>query len=107
MSEAFTLQSDDTKVAIMHAIARLRSGKNMKLFTYSYENSSNPHVRFEALRCLYNYGREGRQKLKELELNAEEKDKKFFAFFHNPITLSKIPLDELQIYHQTIETSFY
>lgn len=107
MSEAFTLQGDDTKVAIMHAIARLRSGRNMKLFTYSYENSSNPHVRFEALRCLYNYGREGRQKLKELELKADEKDKKFFAFFHNPITLSKIPLDELQIYHQTIETSFY
>lgn len=106
MAEAFSLQGDDTKVAIMHAIARLRSGKNMKMFTYSYENSSNPHVRFEALRCLYNYGSEGRQKLKELEQNAEEKDKKFFAFFHNPITLQKIPLDELQIYHQTIETSF-
>lgn len=106
MSEAFTIQGDDTKVAIMHAIARLRSGRNMKLFTYSYENSSNPHVRFEALRCLYNYGREGRQKLKELELKADEKDKKFFAFFHNPITLQKIPLDELQIYHQTIETSY-
>jgi hypothetical protein len=45
-------------------------------------------------------------KLRELERNASEKDKKYFAFFHNPITLQKIPLDELQIYHQTIETSF-
>lgn len=107
MADAFSLQTDDTKVAIMHALARLRSGKYMNMFTYSYENSTNPHVRFEALRCLYNYGREGRLKLKELEKQAKEKDKKFFDFFHNPITLQKIPLDELQIYHQTIETSYY
>ncbi|MCR4765092.1 MAG: hypothetical protein K5856_02825 [Bacteroidaceae bacterium] len=107
MANAYSLQSDDTKVAIMHAIARLRSGKMSKAFVYSYENSRNPHVRFEALRCLYNYGREGRMELKELEKRANEKDKRFFAFFHNPITLQKIPLDELQIYHQTIETSFY
>ena len=106
MAEAFSLQTDDTKVAIMHALARLRSGKNLNIFIYSYQNSNNPHVRFEALRCLYNYGREGKMALKELEKKADEKEKMFFAFFHNPITLDKIPLDELQIYHQTIETSF-
>ena len=106
MAEAFSLQTDDTKVAIMHALARLRSGKNMNIFVYSYQNSNNPHVRFEALRCLYNYGREGKMALRELEKKADEKEKMFFAFFHNPITLDKIPLDELQIYHQTIETSF-
>lgn len=106
LSEAFPLQTDDTKVAIMHAIARFYTGKHLDMFTYAYESSSNPHLRFEALRCLYNYGSKGKMKLRELERNASEKDKKYFAFFHNPITLQKIPLDELQIYHQTIETSF-
>jgi len=106
MSEAFPLQNDDTKVAIMHAVARLKSGKKLESFVYAFQNSANPHVRFEALRCLYNYGIEGRNRFYELEEAAEEKDKKYFDFFNNPITLEKIPLDKVQIYHQSVET-FY
>ena len=106
MVESFPLQPDDTKVAILHAIARINSGRRIDLFTYAYETSLNPHVRFEALRCLYNYGVQGRAKLKDLENNATPVDKKFFDFFHNAITLQNIPLDEVQIYHQTIETYY-
>jgi len=91
---------------ILHAVARINSGKRIDLFTYAYETSLNPHVRFEALRCLYNYGVQGRTKLKDLENNATPVDKKFFDFFHNAITLQNIPLDEVQIYHQTIETYY-
>ena len=106
MTDAFSLQTDDTKVAIMHAIARLNTGKQLKMFTYAYSSSANPHVRFEALRCLYNYGREGKAKLFELEKEANEQEKRFFAFFHNPITMRRIPLDEVQIYHQSVETYY-
>ena len=106
MTEAFSLQTDDTKVAIMHAIARLKTGKQLNMFTYAYASSPNPHVRFEALRCLYNYGREGKSKLFQLEKEADENEKRFFAFFHNPITMQRIPLDEVQIYHQSVETYY-
>lgn len=106
MTDAFALQTDDTKVAIMHAIARLNTGRRLNMFTYAYSSSHNPHVRFEALRCLYNYGKEGKAKLFELEKEANDQDKRFFAFFRNPITMRKIPLDEVQIYHQSVETYY-
>lgn len=98
-------QPDDTKVAIMHAVTRLASGKNLELLLDGY-HTSNPHVRFEALRCMYSYGEEGRNLLKELEEQATPSDKKFFSFFHNPITLARIPLDKEQAYHPSVETVY-
>lgn len=99
-------QPDDTKVAIMHAITRLASGNSLHLLLDGYENSTNPHVRFEALRCMYSYGEEGRALLWELEKSASETDRKFYTFFHNPITLDKIPLDKEQAYHPSVETVY-
>ena len=97
-------QPDDTKVAIMHAVTRMDTGRSLHLLLDGYQNTTNPHVRFEALRCMYSYGEEGRQILKELEATAPEADQKFFTFFHNPITLAKIPLDKEQAYHPSVET---
>ena len=102
--ETMLTQPDDTKVAIMHAVTRMASGRSLHLLLDGYQNTTNPHVRFEALRCMYSYGQEGRQVLKELEASADEADKKFFTFFHNPITLAKIPLDKEQAYHPSVET---
>ena len=99
-------QPDDTKVAIMHAVTRMASGKNLELLLDGYQNTTNPHVRFEALRCMWSYGDEGRQLLTKLEAEAEPSDLKFFAFFHNPITLEKIPLDKEQAYHPSVETVY-
>lgn len=99
-------QPDDTKVAIMHAITRMASGQNLDLLLDGYTNTTNPHVRFEALRCMYSYGDEGRALLQKLETEAADADKKFFTFFHNPITLAKIPLDKEQAYHPSIETVY-
>lgn len=99
-------QPDDTKVAIMHAVTRMASGRNLDLLLDGYNNTTNPHVRFEALRCMYSYGDEGRAMLKELESQASEADRKFFAFFHNPITLARIPLDREQAYHPSVETVY-
>ena len=104
--EALLTQPDDTKVAIMHAMTRLATGKSLGALLDGFKNTTNPHVRYEALRCLYNYGPEGRAVFHELEQNAVEADKKYFAFFNNPITLEKVRLDKEQAYHPSVETVF-
>lgn len=104
--DALLIQPDDTKVAIMHALTRFATGKGLGALLEGYKNTTNPHVRFEALRCIYNYGEEGRAMFYDLERNAKEEDKKFFDFFNNPITLEKIRLDKEQAYHPSVETIY-
>lgn len=104
--DALLIQPDDTKVAIMHALTRFATGKSLGSLLEGYTNTTNPHVRFEALRCIYNYGEEGRAKFHELEMNARETDLKYFEFFHNPITLENISLDKEQAYHPSVETVY-
>ena len=104
--ETLLTQPDDTKVAIMHALTRFATGKGIGALLEGYHNTTNPHVRFEALRCLYNYGEEGRKLFRELEQEATEADKRFFGFFNNPITLEKIRLDKEQAYHPSVETIY-
>ena len=104
--DALMTQPDDTKVAIMHAMTRLATGKSLDAMLEGYRVTTNPHVRYEALRCIYNYGREGRSLFYQLENEATEADKKYFAFFNNPITLEKIRLDKEQAYHPSVETVF-
>lgn len=104
--ETLLTQPDDTKVAIMHAMTRLGTGKSMGALLEGFKNTTNPHVQFEALRCIYNYGEEGRAKFYELEQKATEEEKKFFSFFKNPITFEKIRLDREQAYHPSVETVF-
>ena len=103
MTDALLMQPDDTKVAIMHALTRLNTGKSLDTLAESFFIHTNPHVRFEALRCLYNYGPEGKKRFDEIEAQAAEVDKKYFVFFHNPITLEKIRLDKEQAYHPSVE----
>lgn len=104
--EALLTQADDTKVAIMHAMTRLATGKSLNALLEGFRNTTNPHVRYEALRCMYNYGDEGREMFHKLESEATEADKKYFTFFNNPITLEKVRLDREQAYHPSVETVF-
>ena len=104
--DSLLMQPDDTKVAIMHAVTRMASGQSLDVLTEEYRESTNPHVRFEALRCLYNYGEQGRARFHELEGAATEKEQKFFTFFHNPITLGRIRLDKEQAYKPSVETIY-
>lgn len=106
LKDALLTQPDDTKVAIMHALTRFATGKAIDSLLEGYHNTANPHVRFEALRCMYNYGEKGRAMFYELEANAHERDKKFFEFFKNPITLDRIRLDKEQAYHPSVETVY-
>ena len=92
--------------AILHAVTRMATGKQLDLMSDGFHNTVNPHVRFEALRCMYNYGEEGRALFHKTEAEATESEKKYFAFFHNPITLEKIRLDKEQAYHPSIETVY-
>ena len=101
---SFLMQPDDTKVAITHALTRMATGKSLQLLTEGFLHTGNPHVRFESLRCLYNYGTEGRNMFQQLEQNANQRDAKFFDFFHNSITLYQIPLDNEPAYHPSVET---
>ena len=104
--DALLIQPDDTKVAIMHALTRFATGRSIGALLDGFQNSTNPHVRFEALRCMYNYGETGRSMFNDLEKNAKEEDKKYFDFFNNPITLAKIRLDKEQAYHPSVETVY-
>ena len=106
LKKALLTQPDDTKVAIMHALTRLATGNSLDALLDGFKNTTNPHVRYEALRCIYNYGPEGRALFQELEKNSTDTDKKYFDFFNNPITLEKIRLDKEQAYHPSVETVF-
>ena len=102
--DSLLTQPDDTKVAILHALTRFGTGHGLDAMLDGFHHSHNPHVRYEALRCLYNYGTEGRKAFDKLELEASEEDSKYFSFFHNPITLAKVRLDREQAYHPSMET---
>ena len=104
MIDSLQMQPDDTKVAIMHALTRFGTGHGLDAMIDGFHHSNNPHVRYEALRCLYNYGDAGRKAFEKLELDASEEDSKYFSFFHNPITLAKVRLDREQAYHPSVET---
>ena len=107
MKEIILTQPDDTKVAIMHALARLKTGKSLNVIIDGYRNSGDQHVRYEALRCLYNYGREGYLKFKELEKLAPEEDKKLFEYFNNPITREDTKLNKEDVYEAVGEENLY
>lgn len=94
MNEVLLTQSDNTKIAIMHSLTRIGSGKSLGTLVDSYTNNGDPKVRYEALRCLWNYGDEGRAKFYELEQKATSADKPLFEFFHNDITKDEIPLSK-------------
>lgn len=98
MQDIILTQPDDTKVAILHALTRFKTGKSLDVILSAYRDSGDPHVRYEALRCLYNYGRAGYLKFKELEAKASENDKMLFEFFKNPITREETRLSQDDIY---------
>lgn len=94
MNEVLLTQSDHTKIAIMHALTRIGSNRSLGTLVDSYTNNGDPQVRYEALRCLWNYGEAGREKFHELESKATTADKVLFDFFKNPITKEEIPLSK-------------
>ena len=99
MSEMLLTQADDSKVAIMHALTRLNTGQSLNALVDGYRNSGSPHVKFEALRCIYLYGQQGRAKFEELKAQATERDDFYFKFFDNELTLKEIPLEKTARYH--------
>lgn len=98
MQDIILTQQDETKVTIMHALARLKTGKSLNVFVDGYRNSGDQHVRYEALRCMYNYGQPGYTKFKELEAQAPEIDKRIFDFFNNPLTRDDTKLSKDDVY---------
>ena len=107
LAQSLLTQPDDTKVAIMHALTRFATGKSLDAFVEGYKNSGDPHVRFEALRCLYNYGEAGRARLAELEASASPADFPVFAFFHNEIALAQVPLSMTDKYRSPYGDNIY
>ena len=94
INEVLLTQSDDTKIALMHALTRMGTGKSINALIDGYQNNGDPRVRYEALRCLWNYGEAGRAKFHELENSATTADRFLFDFFHNDITKEEIPLSK-------------
>lgn len=98
MQDIILTQPDDTKVTIMHALARMKTGKSLNVFVDGYRNSGDQQVRYEALRCLFNYGLPGYNKFRELERRAPEVDRRIFEYFNNPITRGRTKLSENRVY---------
>lgn len=107
MKDMLLTQPDDGKVAIMHALTRLNTGKSLDTLLDGFRNSGNQHVKFEALRCIYWYGDEGRAKFNELKENASDKDKFFFNFFENELTKKELPLEKSAKYHSEYGDNLY
>lgn len=99
MIEMLLTQADDSKVAIMHALTRLNTGQSLNALVDGYRNSGSPHVKFEALRCIYLYGQQGRAKFEELKAQSTDRDEFYFKFFDNELTLKEIPLEKTARYH--------
>lgn len=107
MNQAIITQNDETKVTIMHALTRLGTGHSLQTFIDGYRNSGDQKVRYEALRCLWNYGTEGRDKFHEFETAATGESRKLFAFFHNDITKEEIQLNHSARYRQRFGENIY
>lgn len=107
MQEIILTQPDDTKVAIMHALTRLKTGKSLEVFVDGYRNSGDQHVRYEALRCLFNYGRPGYERFKQLERIAPEGDRRIFEYFANPLTRDETRLNKDSKYESVGEENIY
>lgn len=108
MRDMMFTQSDDTKVTIMHALARLNTGQSLSSIVDAYQHSGSQRVRFEALRSLYNYGPIGKAKFNEIRLAAtKEEDLRMFEFFNNPLTAEDVALPKTDIYEQTYGDNLY
>ena len=107
MGEMLLTQGDNTKVAILHALTRLETGKSLGILLDGFRNSGSQFVKFEALRCLYLYGPAGRAKFEELRLSATDQEKFYFKFFDNPLTLKDIPLEKTARYHSRYGDNLY
>ena len=107
LMEALPTQSDDTKIVLMQALTRMNTGQALEILVEGFTKSTNPELRFEALRCLYNYGSQGKEKFGSLE--RKEKDKNYFEFFENDFSKKFIPLEEEPVYKMPIDekTSVY
>ncbi|MCH5242298.1 MAG: hypothetical protein J1F67_07720 [Muribaculaceae bacterium] len=107
MRDMLLTQPDDGKVAILHALTRLNTGQSLNALLDGYRNSGTQHVKFEALRCIYWYGPEGRAKFEELRRTATERDKPLFEFFDNELTLKDLPLEKSAKYHSEYGDNLY
>ena len=107
MRDMLMTQPDTGKIAIMHALTRLNSGNSLSALLDVYVNTGAQYVKFEALRCIYAYGEEGRAKFHELQLNALPMDRKLFEFFTNDLTKRDIPLEKTAKYHSEYGENLY
>lgn len=107
MQDIILTQPDDTKIAILHALARLKTGKSLDLMVTTYKDSGNQHVRYEALRCMFNYGPQGYAKFMELKEQAPEVDEMIFDMFINPITKEDTRLSKDDVYESLGEENLY
>lgn len=107
MREMMLTQPDNGKVAIMHALTRLNTGESLSTLIDGYRHSGSPYVKFEALRCIYAYGPEGRAKFEELRAAATQKELIFFEFFENELTKKDIPLIESAEYNSEYGDNLY
>lgn len=105
--EALPTQSDKTKIALMQALARLKTGQALNVLAEGFTNTVNPELRLEALRCLYNYGEEGRKRFIQLENRQTVKDKAYFEFFHKEITQKYVRLEDNLNYMPSQSTVYH
>lgn len=107
LREALLTRSDDVQVCFMQALTRMDTGRSVDALAGVFQSAVSSVISYEALRCLYNYGKEGRAKFGELKAAAADTAKAvLFAPFEKASMAAFIAMDKTLDYAPA-ETTVY
>lgn len=107
LQEALLTRSDDVQVSFMQALTRMDTGRSVDALAAVFGSAASCVISYEALRCLYNYGRAGRRKFEELKAAAKDTAKEvLFAPFEKESMAAFIAMDKVLDYAPAEKTVY-
>lgn len=73
--QSYYQQPEEIRIEVLKALLAIGSGKQTEFFKQAYESSSSRLTRETALRCLYNYGNDGRRLFEIMRQNATAEER--------------------------------
>ncbi|MBQ0073084.1 MAG: HEAT repeat domain-containing protein [Prevotella sp.] len=74
--QSYYHQPEDIRIEVLKALMAIGSGRQTEFFKKAYEISSSRETRETALRCLYNYGNDGRRLFEIMRHEANDEERK-------------------------------
>ncbi len=97
--EMYEDQNESLKCSILRALFRINSGNQPYFFHSAYKHAISDMTREIALQCLWNYNDESRTLFRQIEMQADEKEKKIFSHVKHPLIFGKFDYN-LQFDHE-------